>query len=84
MGKWCVRQKCGLYRRGNEEIPTHDMDFHRLDLHCTAGHCTAAPESFLEQFFIATAELSPEKRGKYLEEPPEGAMSIEAAHQVTR
>ena len=42
----------------------------------------AASGSFLEQFFLATASMSPEERGKYLELPPEGAPSIEEAHQV--
>ncbi|MEW5309666.1 MAG: hypothetical protein WDW38_001536 [Sanguina aurantia] len=40
------------------------------------------PGSFLRQFFDATAGLSPEAVGKYLEEPPGGAPDIEASHQA--
>ena len=46
------------------------------------SHALSAPGSFLEQFFSATGEMSPSERGKYLEEPPAGAMSIEDAHKV--
>ena len=46
------------------------------------SHLLLAPGSFLEQFFSATGEMSPSERGKYLEEPPAGAMSIEDAHKV--
>lgn len=42
----------------------------------------AAPNSFLEEFLAATRGMSPEARGQYLESPPEGARSIEEAHQA--
>jgi hypothetical protein len=42
----------------------------------------AASASFLQRFFAATGGLSPEARGKYLEEPPPGAPDIDEAHQV--
>ena len=38
--------------------------------------------SFLNKFYAATKGMSPEEVGKYLEDPPEGAPDIEAAHQV--
>ncbi|KAG1668524.1 hypothetical protein FOA52_012118 [Chlamydomonas sp. UWO 241] len=40
------------------------------------------PDSFLDQFFLATASMDPAARGKYLEDPPEGAPNIEEAHQA--
>lgn len=49
---------------------------------CTCPITTAAPGSFLQQFYEATSGMDPAARGKYLEEPPEGAPDIEAAHQV--
>ncbi|EIE23291.1 peptidase C12, ubiquitin carboxyl-terminal hydrolase 1 [Coccomyxa subellipsoidea C-169] len=38
--------------------------------------------SFLERFLAATAELTAEQRGKYLEEPPPGAPDLDEAHQA--
>ncbi|GAX81734.1 hypothetical protein CEUSTIGMA_g9162.t1 [Chlamydomonas eustigma] len=50
------------------------------------GNCTQqlklTKDSFLDQFFKATKDLDPAARGKYLEDPPEGALSIEEAHQA--
>lgn len=43
---------------------------------------TFSDNSFLNEFFTATASLSPEDRGRYLESPPEGAPNIEEAHQA--
>jgi len=42
----------------------------------------SAEGSFLQRFLAATADLTPEQRGKYLEEPPAGAPDIDEAHQV--
>lgn len=39
------------------------------------------PGSFLAEFHKATKGMSPKERGKYLEDPPEGAPDIEEAHQ---
>ncbi|EFJ41731.1 hypothetical protein VOLCADRAFT_83997 [Volvox carteri f. nagariensis] len=41
-----------------------------------------ADGSFLQQFFSATSGMSAAEAGKYLEEPPSGAPSIEEAHQA--
>ncbi|GIL51422.1 hypothetical protein Vafri_7413 [Volvox africanus] len=41
-----------------------------------------AESSFLKEFFTATSGMSPAEAGKYLEEPPAGAPSIEEAHQT--
>jgi len=38
--------------------------------------------SFLEQFLHDTIDMSPDARGKHLEQPPEGAISIDAIHEV--
>mmetsp|Transcript_25498 Transcript_25498/g.55461 ORF Transcript_25498/g.55461 Transcript_25498/m.55461 type:complete len:237 (-) Transcript_25498:928-1638(-) len=54
-------------------------------LHAVANNQPAlqlAQPSFLHQFLGATQSLDPVSRGKYLEEPPEGAPSIEEAHQT--
>lgn len=45
------------------------------------GTVTIGPNTFLRQFLEATASLSPAERGKYLEDPPAGAPSIESIHQ---
>ncbi|GLC50969.1 hypothetical protein PLESTB_000452000 [Pleodorina starrii] len=44
---------------------------------------TLAPAdgSFLKEFFGSTSGMSAAEAGKYLEDPPQGAPSIEAAHQ---
>lgn len=36
----------------------------------------------MSRFYADTAALDPEARGRYLEEPPEGAPSIDDAHEV--
>lgn len=41
-----------------------------------------AADSFLAQYFKACEGMDPAARGKYLEDPPEGAPNIESAHQV--
>ncbi|KAJ9505398.1 hypothetical protein QJQ45_009575 [Haematococcus lacustris] len=46
------------------------------------GQLTIAPGSFLSHFLAATAGMTPEARGKFLEDPPEGSPDIEAAHQA--
>ena len=38
----------------------------------------------LQTFLDNTKGLTPEERGKYLEQPPEGAPSIEAIHEVRK
>ena len=38
--------------------------------------------SFLQSFLQDTASMSPEERGSFLEEPPEGAPDIDEAHAV--
>ncbi|KAG7674996.1 hypothetical protein Ndes2526B_g07844 [Nannochloris sp. 'desiccata'] len=53
-------------------------------LHCVANSKTVLnfkPGSFLEQFLNDTNDLSPDARGKHLEQPPEGAISIDAIHE---
>jgi ubiquitin carboxyl-terminal hydrolase L3 len=54
----------------------------QLTAHLLHLHLPAEPGSFLQQFYEATSGMDPAARGKYLEEPPEGAPDIEAAHQV--
>lgn len=44
--------------------------------------CVTVPNSFLREFYTATKSMTPEARGKYLENPPEGACDIEDAHKV--
>ncbi|KDD77157.1 hypothetical protein H632_c6p1 [Helicosporidium sp. ATCC 50920] len=41
-----------------------------------------AEGSFLEQFYEATKEATPEERAKFLEEPPEGVPDIQANHEA--
>ena len=41
-----------------------------------------AEDSFLAKFFAATKDMDPAARGKFLEDPPEGAPDIEGAHQA--
>ncbi|PNH00074.1 Ubiquitin carboxyl-terminal hydrolase isozyme L1, partial [Tetrabaena socialis] len=41
-----------------------------------------AEGSFLQQFLGATAGMSPEAVGKFLEDPPPGAPDIEEAHKA--
>lgn len=56
-------------------------------LHCVANSKTVLnfkPGSFLEQFLNDTNDLSPDARGKHLEQPPEGAISIDAIHEVKK
>ena len=52
--------------------------------HTTGPHCsrTAGPGSFLQRFYLATADMNPEQRGKFLEEPPEGMRDIDDVHHV--
>lgn len=40
------------------------------------------PGSYLQTFFETTSSMDPAARGRYLEEPPEGAPDIEEAHQA--
>ena len=40
-------------------------------------------ESFLKQFFDATASMDPTSRGAFLENPPQGAPNIEETHHVS-
>jgi hypothetical protein len=47
-----------------------------------SARIAAADDSFLRLFHSATVAMDPEGRGTYLEDPPEGAPDIEAAHQV--
>ncbi len=70
-------------------ITVHDavlcMSRHQADKRLRKGRafCTAAePGSFLQQFFGATANMSPAERGRFLEHPPGDAPGIEEAHQV--
>ena len=42
-----------------------------------------APGSFLARFLGDTQEMTPAQRGTYLEHPPEGAPSIDAAHEAS-
>lgn len=46
------------------------------------GALQCAPGSFFELFASATANMTPEQRGEFLENPPEGAPDIETAHQA--
>ena len=39
--------------------------------------------SFLQGFFADTANMDADQRGKFLEEPPQGAPDIDAAHEVS-
>ena len=49
----------------------------------TSSSCRPAAEgSFLQRFLAATAHMTPEERGKYLEEPPPGAPDLDEAHQA--
>ena len=53
-------------------------------LHCVtnAEHALRLEDgSFMHRFLEDTKGLTPEERGKYLEEPPKGAPSIEAFHE---
>ena len=43
----------------------------------------AAQGSFLQSFLADTAKMTPEDRGQFLEEPPEGAPDIDEAHAVS-
>ena len=38
--------------------------------------------SFLDDFFSKTADMAPQERGTYLENPPQGAPDIDKAHEV--
>jgi ubiquitin carboxyl-terminal hydrolase L3 len=54
-------------------------------LHCVANSksfLNLKEGSFMEQFLKDTVDLTPDARGKHLEEPPAGAMSIDAIHEV--
>ena len=54
-------------------------------LHCVANSqnkLNFKAGSFLEEFLKATESLTPQARGKHLEDPPEGALSIDAIHEV--
>jgi ubiquitin carboxyl-terminal hydrolase L3 len=54
-------------------------------LHCVANskdRLNLKAGSFLEQFLESTSSMTPEARGKHLEEPPAGAISIDAIHEV--
>ncbi len=42
----------------------------------------AAQGSFLNSFLTDSASMDPEQRGRFLEEPPEGAPDIDKAHEV--
>ncbi|KAK9805650.1 hypothetical protein WJX72_010011 [[Myrmecia] bisecta] len=44
--------------------------------------CTLAPGAFLERFFSDTASMTPEARGRYLEDPPVDAPDIDKAHKA--
>lgn len=46
------------------------------------GRIGLAEGSFLQRFFAATAGMSPEERGAFLESPPSGAPDLEEAHQA--
>lgn len=39
------------------------------------------PGSFLDRYFAAVKDLTPEDRGRFLESPPEGAPDVEDAHK---
>lgn len=58
----------------------------KLDVHCyywvivILSH--AAQGSFLNSFLTDSASMDPEQRGRFLEEPPEGAPDIDKAHEV--
>lgn len=42
----------------------------------------AADGSFLRSFLADSANMDPDERGRFLEEPPEGAPDIDKAHEV--
>ena len=42
----------------------------------------AAQGSFLNSFLTDSASMDPEQRGRFLEEPPQGAPDIDKAHEV--
>lgn len=48
----------------------------------TQDKVSIAAGSFLQRFLAATADVTPEQRGKYLEEPPPGAPDLDEAHQA--
>ena len=49
----------------------------------TTNHCViAAQGSFLQSFLADSANMGPDERGHFLEEPPEGAPDIDKAHEV--
>ncbi len=43
----------------------------------------AAEGSFLADFYSQTAVMTPEERGRFLEDPPQDAPDIDSAHEVT-
>ena len=43
----------------------------------------AADGSFLRSFLADSADMNPDERGHFLEEPPEGGPDIDKAHEVT-
>ena len=43
----------------------------------------AADGSFLRSFLADSANMNPDERGHFLEEPPEGGPDIDKAHEVT-
>lgn len=54
-------------------------------LHCIGNAAPAlglAPGSWAAAFLEATAGMTPEERGRYLEAPPAGAASIDAIHEA--
>lgn len=54
-------------------------------LHCVANltdQLNIDPNSFISQFLEATKDLDSDKRGKFLESPPEGAPTIDAIHEA--
>lgn len=53
-----------------------------LHLACNSqGTLSITPGSFLDHFLTNTAQMTPEERGKYLEAPPPGSLSIEELHK---
>lgn len=49
----------------------------------TSSSGCAADGSFLRSFLTESANMNPDERGRFLEEPPEGAPDIDKAHEVT-
>lgn len=54
----------------------------KLCLRISLNTGCAADGSFLRSFLADSANMDPDERGRFLEEPPEGAPDIDKAHEV--